>query len=118
MAQQASESRVMLMAKTKSNGESLKFRRTQFAALPQNPGLTPQFGGVLCSAMVPGRSQAGDIWLRGTQKLPEVTLLYGQPRQVWGCKGYRTPVVAQRAELLYPGKDVACSSTATNAGDR
>lgn len=63
-------------------------------------------------------SQAGDIWLRGTQRLPELTLLCGQPRQVWGCKGYTTPVVAQRAELLYPGKDVACSSSAINTGDR
>lgn len=106
----------MLAAKKKSNAEALKIRRTQFPALPQNPGLIPRLGGVLCSAgngPRQGTSGSGEH-----KRLPEPALLYGQPRQVWGCKGYRTPVAGQRAELLYPGKDVACSSTAIKTGDR
>lgn len=43
--------------------------------------------------------QAGNICLRGTQRLPQLTLLCGQPGQVWGCKGYGTPV---------GGKELSC----------
>lgn len=111
---QASESRVMLVAKTNSNGEPLKIRRTQFPALPQNPGLIPQFGGVFCSAgNGPRQGTSGSVEHRDSQSWP---CCVGS--QAWGCKGYRTPVVVQRAELLYPGKNVACSSTAINTGDR
>lgn len=65
-------------------------------------------------AMAPGREHLS----QGNTEAPTADPAVWAAGTSLGLQRLRDTFGGQRAELLYPGKDVACSSTAIKMGDR